>query len=422
MIVSITCIFNASIASAITQGSINSITSYTPFYDPDAIACGASGSVVISASTTPNLDSDQAANAQTIIGIAKTDNLGQAGALIGLMVGLDESHLLVLANSNVPISEQSPNKQGDGSNGTSLGIFQQQITEGWSTISSSISNESAVTQLMTASYEAEAFFGVPSGSGANSALTHGLVNIQNWQSMKPWVAAQAVQKSGTPDGSNYEAFESQAQALLTKYWSGALAIPLPIAANAGASASTPGTFDDTCGGATTGCTTGATGDARILCDAERYKGIWYYYGGAHQGRAAYVAGCPNPASPPNNQASGKIAIDGTSGNPSPCATDCSGLVSMAVDDVFNQTFDWVVADITNSPDWRKDSSVSAAQPGDVVTVGTEHIEIFVSYNPNNGSVNTFGSHETGTQTGPSVGAAGYYDAAWHYIGPGSSGN
>src|SRR3954471_19918547 len=50
-------------------------------------------------------------NAKTIIGIAKTENLGRQGALIGLMVSLAESGLTNLPNQHVPVSESVPNKE-----------------------------------------------------------------------------------------------------------------------------------------------------------------------------------------------------------------------------------------------------------------------------------------------------------------------
>lgn len=421
IVIVITCALfmcNVGIVDAVTQDDLYSIRSYTPFYDPDEAACGASGSIVVTQTGTTALNQAQATNAQTIIGIAKTENLGQAGALVALMVGLDESHLLNLSNTqNVPLSKNSPDIQGNGANGMSLGVFQQQITDNWSTLGSDPNNQAAVNQLMTPSYAAEAFFGSPAGSNANSALQHGLQNVANWQSMQPWVAAQAVQRSSIGNGSNYEAWLNDAQSLLTKYWSGAVAIPLPVALNAtGGGGTTTGAAVSGCA-ASTQCASGATGDAKILCAAQAWTRIWYAWGGGHQGRTAYVAGCPNPADPPANPPniahSPNVAHDG---NPNACAVDCSGLVSMAVDAAFDQTFDWVVADITQSPDWKQ-VPIPQAQPGDVVTVGTEHVEIFVSYDA--GTVHTFGAHETGTQTGTAVAAPGYYDAAYQYIGPGA---
>ncbi len=171
---------------------------------------------------------DQKQNAETIIGIAKTENLGQQGALIGLMVGLDESGLRSLANQNVPLSESSPLKQGDGSNGTSLGIFQQQILDNWSTYSSNLNDLNAINQLMTPAYSAEAFFGSPPGTKTASALQKGLQNVTGWQTDQPWVAAQDVQHSGTASGINYKNQLSTAQSLLNSLWTSSQAVALPV--------------------------------------------------------------------------------------------------------------------------------------------------------------------------------------------------
>jgi len=224
------------LAGATASSDLQSVLYGTAYYDPGATSCSnSSNTSLVPVPTT----AFQKQNAETIIGIDKTDNLGQAGALIGLMVGMDESHLTNLANQNVPLSEQNPNKQGDGSDGTSLGIFQQQITTNWSTVSTDINNIDAINQLMTPAYAAEAFFGSPSGANDSSALRKGLQNIANWQTMDPWVAAQAVQQSGTTDGSNYKAYQPQAELLLAQLWASSPVIPLPVAQTGGSSNGNP---------------------------------------------------------------------------------------------------------------------------------------------------------------------------------------
>jgi Phage tail lysozyme len=179
-----------------------------------------------------------------------------------------------------------------------------------------------------------------------------------------------------------------------------------------------------CTGAATNCTT-AVGDAKILCEAEPYAGIYYEYGGGHQGYAAFIKGCPNPKDPPNppgNHPTGGPSLDGgLSGNPSPCATDCSALVSIAVDTAFGQTFNWVVDDIEDdTADWRNIPDMNTVQPGDVVVIDGEHVEIVDHYDAATGTLYTFGSHETGTQTGEVTSTLNNpWTAAYRYIGPGS---
>jgi hypothetical protein len=220
--------------------------------------CGGGGSQVAIITATPI--EIQIANAKIIIGIAKTENLGKNGALIGIMVGLDESGLRVLANQKVPLSESNPNKQGDGHDGYSLGVFQQQIIYNWSTISSDPNNAATVNQLMNPAYNAEAFFGSPPGSKAPSVLSKGLQNHPEWQSLEPWIAAQKVQASGDPTGANYHAQLAAAQNLINTYYDLAPAIPLPVAFNAAPSAGGGGNIADSCA---TGSTS-FTGDEHDL--------------------------------------------------------------------------------------------------------------------------------------------------------------
>lgn len=231
---------------ALTSSQLFSIENGSVYYQGGASApqgCSVNSSQVSPTSSNVNTTGNQQTIIKDIIGIAKTDNLGQQGALIGLMVGSDESSFTNLANTNVPLSLQNPNQQGvPGNNGTSLGVFQQQITDNWSTISSSINSVAAINQLMTPTYSAEAFFGSPTGTNTSSALTKGLMNIGNWQSMQPWVAAQTVQGSGTANGSNYKQQLPIAQGLLNQYWSTSPPIPLPVPFQSAASSNSSGSL------------------------------------------------------------------------------------------------------------------------------------------------------------------------------------
>lgn len=173
--------------------------------------------------------------------------------------------------------------------------------------------------------------------------------------------------------------------------------------------------------------TSATGDTKILCEAKQFEGIYYEWSGGHQGVSAFKAGCPDPSHPPNNQPhGGPVNGDpsGASGNPSPCATDCSGLVSIATSEAFNQNYSWSVSESdgsmqgTGASNW-KSVPVAKAQPGDIVTL-PGHVEIVDHVS--GGTVYTFGSHETGTKTGPATTPSSYWtDGAWHWTGPGSGG-
>jgi hypothetical protein len=158
----------------------------------------------------------------------------------------------------VPISLSNPAASVVGSDHNSVGVFQQQPDKGWSTFATgpaALSNKDAVWQDMDPAFSAEAFFGSPPGATLASglanpgALTKGLQNVSGWQSMQPWVAAQAVQRSGDSTGMNYQPFASQAQTIIDKYWDTADPVPLPISLTGGTST----------GGQLPSCTSGSTG-------------------------------------------------------------------------------------------------------------------------------------------------------------------
>jgi N-acetylmuramoyl-L-alanine amidase len=689
--------FHSPAALAISQDDLNSVTTNTPFYDPNATQCSDSttSSTTTSTGTTATASQAQTQNAELIIGVAKTDNLGQAGALIGLMVSLDEASLLELANDNVPLSETNPNKQGDGHDHYSLGIFQQQITTDWSTISDDPNNQAAVNQLMTPAYNAEAFFGSPAGSGAPAALSKGLQDVPGWQSMEPWVAAQTVQASGTAGGLNYKAQLGAAQTLITQYYASSPAVPLnvPITGGGTTTPTTTGTSGSCCSSSsstTTGTTTdsattstsgshtivldpghatqanelvdpatdepvfdysnpieqqqvwtmsqdlttklealgytvlntktsendtttnlkaraevgntanaalgvslhttpgsttvgndvfypnvgdylvkvngqhdvyanqalsatdktdaglmatnltqaesGVTFDAgsydqlfgpitragpagsgitmqgtmlvtqyfatvpwvyveqyqdagagttsaaamqdyengvlkgieaivpitntastgssgctatltsstscatnssstatgpnsAILCEAEKYAGVYYSWGGGHEAYSAFRQGCPYTAlAVPSGSTESSAAAASTGGSPGPCGTDCSGLVSMALDGAYNLSFNQSVTHNTGvmagtGAQYWQSIPIAQAQAGDIVTtnagggsVGDGHVEIVDHVS--NGIVYTFGSHYTGATTGPASAPASYWtQGAWRWMGP-----
>jgi|GEM_PF-2732671 len=232
-------------------------TAWVP--DSGSESCGeTSGLALGTADTTLHLTANQVAIANTIIGIAKTENLGQAGAVIGLMVALDESGLKIYANDG-SFTDKSGNHpyaalkavslpiahDAVGNNYDSLGVFQQRITANWSTISTNLTDTTAVQQLMNAAYNAEAFFGSPSGTKAPSALSKGLQNVSGWQSMDTWVAAQKVQGSADSTGSNYKRQLSNAQQIVAKYYDGATPIALPVPFD-GADSGTPGDPANAC--------------------------------------------------------------------------------------------------------------------------------------------------------------------------------
>ena len=239
---------SAGSALALSDNQTKVFDSGSYFYDTDVnySACGEASALTTgggSGASTQPPSAITIKNAKIVIGIAKTDNLGKQGALIGLMTSLTESSITILGNTKVPVSLSYPGIEGTGSNGDSVGIFQQQPQYTWSTIATgpeALTNQAAVWQLMNPAYAAEAFFGSPPGSNAPAALSKGLQNISGWQTMQPWVAAQAVQSSGTGDGSNYRQMLSRAQSLLDQNWDLSDSVPLPVPISGGTASDSSG--------------------------------------------------------------------------------------------------------------------------------------------------------------------------------------
>ena len=113
------------------------------------------------------LAANQAANADVVVSAAMAaSDEDESAARIALMVALTESDLVNL----------------DHGTKDSLGLFQQRPSQGWGT----------AAQLLDPTYATDAF-------------VRRLLGVAGWQTIAPWLAAQAVQRSSDPTGSNYEA-------------------------------------------------------------------------------------------------------------------------------------------------------------------------------------------------------------------------
>jgi cell wall-associated NlpC family hydrolase len=160
----------------------------------------AAGAVCSTSGPIAGLSDVAAANARTIAAVAFARD-GDRAALIVLMVGLAESGLRQLGNTNDAESIALPN-QGVGSDHDSVGIFQQRASWG------------SVQQRMD-----------PATS--TGLLLDRLERVGDWRTREPWLAAQTVQVSafgGVPRpengfsrevGANYRAALPEATRLLT---------------------------------------------------------------------------------------------------------------------------------------------------------------------------------------------------------------
>ncbi len=134
-------------------------------------ACASSGPL-------PGLSTAQAANARVVADVASGRG-GRGAALIAVMVALTESNLLVLSNPHDPTGGGYPS-QGSGTDHDSLGLFQQR--PGWGSASKRMDTTES-TQL----------------------FVDALLQVDGWESMTPWYAAQTVQSSsftGLPGAAN----------------------------------------------------------------------------------------------------------------------------------------------------------------------------------------------------------------------------
>src|SRR5690606_24441399 len=151
---------------------------------------------------TFTLNRTQLTHAATIIETgSQIDGITRDGLVIALMAALTESTLRMLANTSAyPESADYPN-DGDGSDHDSLGLFQMRPQSRWGT----------VAELMDPVYQAEAFFGGP--TGPNHPSPRGLLDIPGWEQMDKGEAAQAVEVSAYPD--RYRNYQPVAETILT---------------------------------------------------------------------------------------------------------------------------------------------------------------------------------------------------------------
>jgi murein DD-endopeptidase MepM/ murein hydrolase activator NlpD len=166
-------------------------------------ACGTtvpddpSGAPVSGAEPVGQWNALQVSHASTIVGVGKGMGIPSRGWVIAVATAMQESTLRNLANDNPDYPEVKrlslalPH-DAVGHDHDSVGLFQQRPLEGdggWGT----------VAELMTPKISAQKFF-------------NALKQVEGWQQMPLGEAAQAVQRSGVPDG--YDDDEKPAEELV----------------------------------------------------------------------------------------------------------------------------------------------------------------------------------------------------------------
>lgn len=128
-----------------------------------------------------DLTAHQQANAQAIVNVAYSqplsDNDKYLAAIIAVMVAMTESTL----NNN-----DAHDYHSDGSDTTSRGLFQQK--DAWGPLDDRQDPTKAAMMFFN--------------GGADGQ--RGLMDVDGWQTMDPWVAGQSVQGSQFDDGSNFK--------------------------------------------------------------------------------------------------------------------------------------------------------------------------------------------------------------------------
>jgi len=142
-----------------------------------ARATGAVAAVELAAQTSctfggvvTGLSAEQSSDAEAIVSSASALSAeNHLAARIALMTAYDESNLVNLG--------AAPGNAG------SIGLFQQRVSQGWGTVA----QEEDPTD-------------------ATAMFVQHLLALPGWSATPPWVAAQAVQRSADPSGSNYQRY------------------------------------------------------------------------------------------------------------------------------------------------------------------------------------------------------------------------
>jgi cell wall-associated NlpC family hydrolase len=166
------------LAAGLLAGAIAVIAAGAGLTNPLSPGCAPPAAPAVTGFAGVRLDAGQLANAWIIYAVGAGLGLPERAEVVAVATALQESAL-----QNLPYGS-----------GNSLGLFQQEPSQGWGT----------VAQIMNPVYAARAFY-------------QRLEGISDWQSLPVTVAAQDVQRSGQPDA--YQRWQQPA-AQLVGYLSG----------------------------------------------------------------------------------------------------------------------------------------------------------------------------------------------------------
>lgn len=167
-----------------------------------------------------DLTRHQRANVEGAIRAVQSRGWGIKAAYIVTEAAACESGMRVLASANVPESQKYPHdllswtSDGLGHDHASCGWLQQQTGTRWTPAGFG----RAMNQTTMNSPDG---WGTPAelmNPEKSTALFLNRLATHDWQHMTNWEAAQAVQGSAFPDGSNYKSQDARARAIVDALW------------------------------------------------------------------------------------------------------------------------------------------------------------------------------------------------------------
>jgi hypothetical protein len=396
----------SAVARALSQSELYSIYSDTTWYDPNSSASSACtatdtspGNGAPDGAQFPNLDPSAMANAinqwivqqnpnsemkglgSTIVADGKSSNVSP---FLIVAIAKSESSIAAPGDWNVAHANNSFGREATSSQPNVPSPSRDVLWYKWSTVKASVDNTAPENQNAAGGGDMATYLRTQFGSQ---------IDDNNLVAM--------ITKYAPPKENDTAQYIANVQSWISDL----------IKLTGGTTSGSGSTNAADC--VASGCTIGASGVSAILCEAEKYEGIYYQFGGGHEAYSTFRQICPEEALP-------NAAAASTLADPGPCATDCSGLVSVAVDSAFNLSYVWSIDNsmVGEGSQYWQSIPIDQASAGDIVTTA-EHVEIVDHIQGS--TVYTFGSHETGTKTGNVTTSKSYWTGgAYHWTGPGSS--
>lgn len=348
-VVSIFILTGYSMAGATPNDDLQSILDNTPYYEPSATSSTSSGSTCSSITLTGNDNEQKAYNYFVSQGLTPVQSAGVVGNLM-------------VESSVSPEEIEGGGDTADPSTvtGAEVGWGIAQWTPGAKVIgiAQSLNITGPIYELATQLQIVWGEMNNVSPTGA-ADMVKGLKQIADTADAAKYFEAYFEEGVPATDAGlgGLAVRQSDAAAVLTLYGS---------AGNSGG-----GTPSDGCDDSADCTSSGSpiTGNAAIACDVLQYNTLSYSEAW-HSDGSDFHNRCPTIG-------------------PS-CATDCSGLVNIALYDVFGNDGNWVTGTMRTDTANFEVISFNQLKPGDFVQPDPGHVEIVESVSGNN--INTFAAN------------------------------